>query len=89
VSESIKTLKNIIDEHGNTYEANSNLSALYLQLGQNEIALQYCNKAIKLDPYSYVAYFNRFLIRYTLDEHSDAWKDLKKALSCLNMIRGN
>lgn len=45
-------------------------------------------KAISLDPFAYVAYYNRFLVFLSQGKDMLAWADLQKALSCLYLIKG-
>jgi tetratricopeptide (TPR) repeat protein len=55
-------------QNGLTHALASNMAALYLQLGNKVEALDYATKAIALDPYSYIGYFNRFLCYFNEDK---------------------
>lgn len=41
-----------------------------------------------MDPFAYVAYYNRFLCYFVQEKLKFAWSDLQRALSCLYLIRG-
>jgi tetratricopeptide (TPR) repeat protein len=81
-------LQKDIATNGNSYSLASNVSALYLQLGDYQNAIYYSTQAIALDPYSHIAYFNRFLGYLSSGEREAGWRDLRRALSCLYLVRG-
>jgi tetratricopeptide (TPR) repeat protein len=74
------------------YPNNSNLyvnRALFLsQLGHDEEAIRDIEKAIKINPRNYIAYFNLFSILTKLVEDDEALSALCCSLSCLYLIRG-
>ena len=70
-----------------THALASNLAALYLQLGDKVEACNYATKAVTLDPYSYIGYYNRFLCYFNQD-NLRAKHELDKALSCLYLLIG-
>jgi len=57
-------------------------------LGQYREAIEYSKRAISVDPYSYIPYYNRFIANFSLGHLPNAWKDLQKTLSCLYLLRG-
>lgn len=47
------------------YTALVNMATLKFQKGSPEEALTFLNQAVSIDPYSYLAYYNKFVIYYT------------------------
>ena len=87
ISRAVGLLQNEIDQGTTTYAMYSNLAALELQRGNTNTSTHHSTHAITLDPYSHIAYYNRFLAR--LKSHPElAYRDIKKGLSCLYVLRG-
>ena len=59
--ESKQELHKMLLEDSKCYVAHTNLSALYFQQKDHQSAIDHASKAILIDPFSHIAYYNKFL----------------------------
>ncbi len=87
-SEGLKEISQIMRTETNNSNLYVNRALFHSQLGNDEEAIRDIEKAIKINPRNYIAYFNLFSILTKLIEDEDALAALCCSLSCLYLIRG-
>jgi len=78
--ESLKYLKDIVRIHEDYLPGFINLGFTYQRREEHKVAVEYFNKAVKLDPNAPLAYSNRSYSRLKLGDIKGAYKDIEKSL---------
>lgn len=77
--EAIKFYKMLQDEIGYNHEIYINIGIEYINLGNNIKAIEMFDESLKLKKSS-MAYYNRYVAKYRLQEYIEARRDLKNAI---------
>jgi len=75
-----RDLNKVVELNPNDFRAYMARSMVYLNIGQNNLALEDANKAVELNPQNPEVYNNRGLIYHNLKQYDSALQDYNKAL---------